>query len=183
MGKKTTIAKLAAACFALVPASSHAEAPAPLQSYPSTLPAGRTLFNVASRLGILNLVSAYALALDNSDAEAWFRLFAGDAVFVDGTGGGPPVALSGTELRKHWADRIEALNKAGVKQRHLLSNIVLLEETPKTAHISAVGLLATTRDGKAFKAVAALNDEAWLVNVNGEWKIARWNDFADSPVE
>jgi hypothetical protein len=177
------MATLAAACFVLAPPSSRAETPAPLQSYSSTLPAGRTLFNVASRLGILNLVSAYALALDNSDAEAWFRLFADEAVFVDGTGGGPPVALSGTELRKHFSERVEALRKAGVKQRHLLSDVVLLEETPTKAHISVVGLLATTQDGKAFKAVAALNDEAWLVNVNGEWKIARWNDFSDSPVE
>ncbi len=162
---------------------AKSQTPGPLSTYPATQPAGRTLFNVASRLGILNLISAYALALDNSDADAWFKLFADDAVFTAGNPGEPPVVLSGDEFRKTWRDRIEAFTKTGVKRRHLLSNVVLLEETPIKAHVSVVGLLTETLDGKSFKPLATLNDEAWLINRNGDWKIQRWNDFPDSRVE
>ena len=173
----------AAFCFGFGLQAAQSQTPAPLSSYPSTQPAGRTLFNVASRLGILNLISAYALALDNSDADAWFKLFADDAVFTAGNPGEPPVVLTGEEFRKTWRDRIEALKKMGIRRRHLLSNVVLLEDTPTKAHVSVVGLLTETQDEKAFKPLATLNDEAWLINQNGDWKIQRWNDFPDSRVE
>jgi hypothetical protein len=167
-------------CLALGCEAAKAQAPGPLLSYPSAAPAGRTLFNVADRLAILNLVSAYSLAFDTCDAEAFFKLFADDAVVATGTPGAPPVVLSGAEFRKTWGDRIEALKKTGARRRHLMSNVVFLEETPRKAHISVVGLLANTQDGATFKPVAILNYEGWLVNQNGEWKIQRWNDFPDS---
>ncbi len=173
----------AACCISLGLPAADAQTAGPLLSYPSAAPAGRTIFNVANRLAILNLVSAYALALDNSDADAWFKLFTDDAVFAAGTPDAPPVVLSGAEFRKSLSDRIEALKTAGARRRHLMSNVVILEETPTKAHINVVGLLTITEGDKTFKPVATFNDEGWLVNQNGEWKIQRWSDFPDSAVE
>jgi ketosteroid isomerase-like protein len=154
----------------------------PLQSYAATAPAGRSDFDVADRLAIINLIGTYSLAYDNYDADAWFDLFTPDAVFAVGTPGMKPLVLSGDAMRKAWRARIANFKSTGNKRRHLMSNIVFLEQTGTTAHVSIVGLLTNAKDGKTFTAVSSLNYEGWFVKINGVWKISRWHDFPDTGV-
>ena len=44
--------------------------------------AGKTDFDVADRLALTNLISAYSIQIDTFNLDAWFDLFTADAVFV-----------------------------------------------------------------------------------------------------
>jgi ketosteroid isomerase-like protein len=153
-----------------------------LKTYtPDTNP-GRTDFDVADRAAIANLIDAYAFAYDNAEAASWFSLFTGDAVFVAGQPGQEAVAFTGDGFRTFWTDRLKTFSTSGNVRRHLMSNILFLEETADTAHVSVVGLLTNAKDGKTFSAVSSLNYEGWLVKGPDGWKIQRWHDFPDADV-
>lgn len=154
----------------------------PLRSFATSGAAGRTDFDCLDRLAVKNLVDTYALAYDNYQAESWFDLFTDDAVFVVGIPGQPPVEQSGEAFRSFWRDRMSTFSSSGNQRRHLMSNIVFLEQTGTTVHASVVGLLTNTANGRAFAPMAALNYEGWFVKTNGIWKISRWHDFPDGPV-
>lgn len=141
---------------------------------------GRTDFNPADRLAIENLISAYAFAYDNREADAWFSLFTEDAVFVAGEPGAEPVAFSGAPFRTFWRERMKAFGSTGNMRRHLMANILFLDQTDDTAHVSVVGLLTNAKDGRDFAAVSSLNYEGWLVKQPDGWKIKRWHDFPDA---
>ncbi|MCX2929479.1 nuclear transport factor 2 family protein [Mycobacterium sp. CVI_P3] len=157
----------------------HAE---PLRTFSADGAAGRTDFDCRDRLAIKNLVDTYALAYDNYLADEWFELFTDEAVFVAGVPGLEPVELRGADFRNFSRDRMSAFRTSGNQRRHLMSNMVFLEQTQTTARASVVGLLTNTANGTAFAAVAALNYEGWFVKQNGVWKISRWHDFPDGPV-
>lgn len=71
---------------------------------------------------------------------------------------------------------------SGNVRRHLMPNILFLDQTAETAHVSVVGLLTNAKDGKTFGDVTSLNYEGWLVKGPKGWKIQRWHDFPDSVV-
>ncbi|MEW5421228.1 nuclear transport factor 2 family protein [Amorphus sp. 3PC139-8] len=151
-----------------------------LRSYAPTVNPGSTDFDVADRMAIVNLISAYAFAYDNTEAEAWLDLFTPDAVFVAGVPGQTPVSFSGDNFRTFWTKRMAAFRSSGNLRRHLMPNILFLDQTADTAHISVVGLLTNAADGKTFSAVSSLNYEGWLVKGPNGWKIQRWHDFPDA---
>ncbi|QPC43027.1 nuclear transport factor 2 family protein [Kaustia mangrovi] len=156
---------------------------APLRDYaPSTNP-GSTDFDVADRAAIANLIYAYSFAYDNGEADAWFSLFTPDAVFVAGVPGGEAVAFKGDGFHKFWRARMKTFRTSGNMRRHLMSNILFLDQTATTAHVSVAGLLTNAKDGKTFNAVSSLNYEGWLVKGKDGWKIQRWHDFPDAPVQ
>lgn len=166
----------------LPPGASLAPEVKPLTSYALAENAGATDFDVADRMAIENLIYAYAFAYDNYDAKAWLDLFTPDAVFVAGTPGSTPVSFTGEGFRKFWTARMAEFAKSGNRRRHLMSNILFLDQTKNTAHVSVVGLLTNAKDGKTFSTVTSLNYEGWLVKGAGGWKIQRWHDMPDAPV-
>lgn len=155
---------------------------APLLAFHPTANPGRTDFNAADRLAIENLINAYAFAYDNRDADAWFSLFTDDAVFVAGVPGAKPVAFTGAPFRAFWRARMKEFSSSGNLRRHLMANVLFLDQTADTAHVSVVGLLTNAKGGKDFSAVSSLNYEGWLVKGADGWKIKRWQDFPDAPV-
>lgn len=150
----------------------HAYAP---ETYP-----GSTAFDPADRLAIANLLYAYSFAYDNYEASAWLSLFTPDAEFYTGLPGGPSVVFKGDGFRAFWTKRMADFRSSGNQRRHLMSNILFLEQTEDTAHISVVGLLTNAKDGKTFTAVSSLNYEGWLVKDDDGWKIQRWYDYPDA---
>lgn len=173
------------------PASAEAELPEgaslapdvkPLTSYAPKENPGATDFDPEDRLAIENLLYAYSFAYDNYEAEAWLSLFTDDAVFVAGTPGQPSVSFTGEGFRNFWTERMKTFAKSGNRRRHLMSNILFLDQTEDTAHVSVVGLLTNAKDGKSFSAVTSLNYEGWLVKGRQGWKIKRWHDLPDAPV-
>ena len=155
---------------------------AALKTYTPSASPGRTDFDVADRAAIANLIHAYAFAYDNGEAETWFSLFTPDAVFVAGQPGTDAIAFTGDGFHTFWSDRLKAFAASGDVRRHLMANILFLEETADTAHVSIGGLLTNARDGKTFEAVSSLNYEGWLVKGADGWKIQRWHDFPDVDV-
>ena len=188
------------------PASAEAELPKgaslapdvkPLTSYAPKENPGAVDFDPEDRLAIENLLYAYSFAYDNYEAEAWLSLFTDDAVFVAGTPGETPVAFTGEGFRSFWTERMKAFASSGNRRRHLMSNILFLDQTETTAHVSVVGLLTNAKDGKTvsatellknakdakrFTVVTSLNYEGWLVKGPKGWKIERWHDLPDAPV-
>lgn len=173
------------------PASAEAELPKgaslapdvkPLTSYAPKANPGHADFDAGDRLAIENLIYAYSFAYDNYEAEAWLSLFTDDAVFVAGTPGQPSVSFTGEGFRNFWTERMKTFAKSGSRRRHLMSNILFLEQTEDTAHVSVVGLLTNAKDGKTFTPVTSLNYEGWLVKGPEGWKIERWHDLPDAPV-
>ncbi|MFG1266797.1 nuclear transport factor 2 family protein [Xanthobacter sp. DSM 14520] len=154
----------------------------PLRVFTPPRNPGSTGFSAVDRLAIENLIRAYSLAYDNGQADAWLGLFTDDAVFVAGVPGGPAVAFSGEGFRAFWRERMKGFAASGNVRRHLMSNIVFIDQSDAAAHVSVVGLLANTSDGRTFSVVSSLNYEGWLVKGADGWKIARWHDFPDAPV-
>lgn len=166
---------------ALPEGASASDAKALLSYAPAGNPGG-TDFDVADRAAIANLIYAYAFAYDNGEADAWFSLFTEDAVFVAGVPGEGAIAFTGKGFRDFWRARMKEFATSGSMRRHLMSNILFLDQTADTAHVSVVGLLTNAKDGKTFSAVSSLNYEGWLVKGPQGWKIERWHDFPDSVV-
>ena len=143
---------------------------------------GSVDFDAADRLAIANLLYAYSFAYDNYEADAWFKLFTDDVVFVAGVPGAGAVSFTGDGFRTFWRERMQQFSTSGNQRRHLMSNILFLQQTADTAHVSVAGLLTNAKDGKTFTAVSSLNYEGWLVKGPDGWKIKRWHDFPDAPV-
>lgn len=190
--KTLVVAALAASLLALpVEAAAAAETGVPqgatvagevaaLRTYAPASNPGGTDFDVADRAAIANLISAYAFAYDNCEADAWLDLFSPDAVFVAGLPGTQPLSFTGDGFRAFWTERMNAFRSSGNLRRHLMSNILFLDQTADTAHVSVVGLLTNAKDGKTFSAVSSLNYEGWLAKGPDGWKIERWHDFPDA---
>ena len=161
--------------------ASVSDAKALLSYTPESNPGG-TDFDVADRAAIENLIYAYSFAYDNGAADAWFSLFTDDAVFVAGVPGEGAVSFTGEGFRDFWRERMKEFATSGNMRRHLMSNILFLDQTADTAHVSVVGLLTNAKDGKTFSTVSSLNYEGWLAKGPQGWKIKRWHDFPDSAV-
>ena len=74
-----------------------------------------------------------------------------------------------------------AFATSGNMRRHLMSNMLFLDQTADTAHVSVVGLLTNAKDGKTFSAVSSLNYEGWLTKGPQGWKSSSAGiDFPDS---
>ncbi|MEJ8573797.1 nuclear transport factor 2 family protein [Microbaculum marinum] len=171
-----------AAAQAVPEGGTLAKDAAALRSYVPSGNPGATDFDVADRAAIANLIRAYSLAYDNGEADTWFSLFTPDAVFVAGVPGEPAVAFTGEGFRSFWTERLKTFGASGNVRRHLMSNIVFLDQTDTTAHVSVVGLLTNAKDARTFSAVTSLNYEGWLTKGPDGWKISRWHDFPDAPV-
>lgn len=151
----------------------------PLENYKSSNNAGSTHFNATDRLAINNLIQTYALTYDNYNISEWLNLFTDDALFVVGIPGGPAIEQSGETFRKFWIERGEQFKLSGNKRRHLMSNLVFIEETDTSAHLSIIGLLVNVKDKSEMSVISPLNYEGWFLKKNGVWKIKRWHDFPD----
>ncbi|QIB36086.1 nuclear transport factor 2 family protein [Ancylobacter pratisalsi] len=151
-----------------------------LRSYAPGVNPGATEFDAIDRAAIANLIYAYAFAYDNGEPDAWLGLFTQDAVFVAGVPGQTPVSFTGEGFRTFWTERMKTFRSSGNLRRHLMSNILFLDQTADTAHVSVAGLLTNAKDGKTFSAVSSLNYEGWLVKGPAGWKIACWHDFPDA---
>ena len=153
---------------------------AALRTYAPAGNPGGTDFDVADRAAIANLIYAYSFAYDNGEAGAWLGLFTPDAVFVAGVPGQTPISFTGAGFRAFWTERMKDFRSSGNLRRHLMSNILFLDQTADTAHVSVVGLLTNAADGKTFSAVSSLNYEGWLAKGPDGWRIQRWHDFPDA---
>ena len=165
---------------AVPPGATAAADVAALRSYAPAGNPGRTDFDVADRAAIANLITAYSFAYDNGEADAWLGLFTPEAVFVAGIPGQTPISFTGDGFRAFWTERMKEFRTSGNLRRHLMSNVLFLDQTADTAHVSVVGLLTNANDGKTFSAVSSLNYEGWLTKGPDGWKIERWHDFPDA---
>ena len=141
--------------------------------------AGSTNFNVTDRVALTQLIHAYAIEVDRFNIDGWFALFTDDAVFSVGMPGMTPVEQTGETFRSFWRKRFGDFERSGNRRKHLISNIMFVEQTDSTAHAVISGLITNAKDGKTFSVVSGVDYEGWFVKKDGVWLINRWNDRPD----
>ena len=141
--------------------------------------AGATDFNVTDRVALTQLIHAYAIEVDRFNIDGWFALFTDDAVFSVGLPGMTPVEQTGEAFHSFWRSRFGDFERSGNRRKHLISNILFVEQTDSTAHAVISGLITNARDGKTFSVVSGVDYEGWFVKQDGVWRIKRWNDRPD----
>ena len=141
--------------------------------------AGDTRFNVADRVALTHLIHGYAIEVDRFNIDGWFKLFTDDAVFSVGLPGMTPVEQTGEAFRSFWRTRFGEFERSGNRRKHLISNILFVEQTDSTAHAVISGLITNAKDGKTFTVVSGVDYEGWFVKQGGVWRIKRWNDRPD----
>jgi len=151
----------------------------PPTNYKKSSAAGSTQFDATDRLAILNLINTYAHTSDNHEIEKWLDLFVYDAAFARGKPGTALEEKSGDEFRSYWR-KSNAVSKAKGRSRlHLISNVTFLNQTPRSAYVSVVGLLADQDTNAKASMPAIVNYQGWLVKQKGVWLISRWHDLAE----
>ena len=145
----------------------------------ATRNAGDTRFNVADRTALTHLIHAYAIEVGRCNIEGWFTLFTDDAVFSVALPGMTPVEQTGDSFRSFWRARSGEFERSGNRRKHLISNILFVEQTDRTAHAVISGLITNAKDGKTFTVVSGVDYEGWFVKQGGVWRIKRWNDLPD----
>ncbi|MCP9787201.1 nuclear transport factor 2 family protein [Cyanobium sp. N5-Cardenillas] len=141
--------------------------------------AGATNFNVTDRMALTQLIHAYAIEVDRFNIDGWFALFTDDAVFSVGLPGMAPVEQTGESFRSFWRTRFGDFERSGNRRKHLISNILFVEQTDSTSHAVISGLITNAKDGKTFSVVSGVDYEGWFVKKDVAWLINRWNDRPD----
>ena len=141
--------------------------------------AGATNFNVTDRVALTQLIHAYAIEVDRFNIDGWFALFTDDAVFSVGMPGMTPVEQTGEVFRSFWRKRFGDFERSGNRRKHLISNILFVEQTDSAAHAVISGLITNAKDGKTFSVVSGVDYEGWFVKKDAVWLINRWSDLPD----
>jgi hypothetical protein len=179
--RRVVIAGAATATAALALAGCST-APKSAESAPATAgsgAAGSTNFNVTDRVALTQLIHAYAIEVDRFNIDGWFALFTDDAVFSVGMPGMTPVEQTGEVFRSFWRKRFGDFERSGNRRKHLISNILFVEQTESTAHAVISGLITNAKDGKTFSVVSGVDYEGWFVKKDAVWLINRWSDLPD----
>jgi len=162
-----------------VPTAEIKEIPiTPPASHKKSSAAGNTQFDATDRLAILNLINTYAHNYNNHEIEKWFELFVHDPVFARGKPGTTLEEKSGEEFRSYWRKSNAASKAKGLSRLHLISNVTFLNQTPRSAYVNVVGLLADVDTDTKASMPAIVNYQGWLVKQKGVWLISRWHDLA-----
>lgn len=182
--RRAFIARAAAAGAVLAPVLTAVLPPATAGAYPSNAmgssPYGSTNFNVTDRVALYQLIYAYGIEIDRYNVEGWFQLFTPNAVFTVGFPGMTPVEQTGEAFRSFWRSRFAEFQRSGNLRKHLICNIVFVEQTDFFAHAIISGLITNSKDGKVFSTVSGVDYEGWFVKRDGVWYIDRWDDRPDT---
>ena len=145
-------------------------------------PAGMTDFNVSDRLAIQNVISSHFLNLDSCQIDAWIANYTDKATFVAVIAG---VQYEADRLvfQEFFRERFHNFRENGVQRRHLVSNLLFVDQSDNAAHIKANGLLLTTTNGVEPEIVGGLTYEGWFVKRKGVWKIVKWVVRGDTNIE
>lgn len=130
---------------------------------------------LADRVAIIELVSNYAHALDNYDADAWVNCFTEDAIH-EVQAGDSTIRFAGRDMLKKFVDaHIQLLPGT----RHLMTNHVVTIDGDYAKHkCTLTGTVA--RPDKVYLFVSG-SYESDVVKVNGEWKIKHRLTHVDNP--
>lgn len=139
-------------------------------------------FDVTDRFEILNIVSLYSLLYDDGNAGDWTMLFTEEASFT--VHEALPVASTNTftgrkQLHNVATNAIENRGRIG-QERHLLTNVAVVEQSRDAAEIAAILLLVrTSPDGRTVSETPG-RYTGHLVKTNDGWKIDRWYVHLDA---
>ena len=98
---------------------------------------GRTDFDVADRLAILNLVNSYSEGYDLDNFDEWLKLFTDDIVCKVKLGNQPEGTYAGDEFRKFLRDYRTYSADSNIVPRHFISNLSVKQQSSKLAKVVA----------------------------------------------
>ena len=133
----------------------------------------------ANRLGIRELVDAYAHCADRPDAEGQKALFAEDThfvVYMDGQDSEPTQVLDGREA---LTPVFEDLNRYQATQHFNGQSTIALEGDRATGESYCIAHHLFTDDGERKLMVAWLRYGDTFVKLNGAWLFAERNLYVD----
>ena len=133
---------------------------------------GRSDFNVADRLAILEVLGTYANELDNFNVDAWIAQFTEDAVFV-GVDSGRRIEADRNVFERIFRERFRVFKDNGDQRRHIQSNVQFAAQTRDAAKVQYNAAVFTTNRYGPVQVALTIHCETWLVKRNGVWKIAR----------
>lgn len=134
---------------------------------------GQVEFSVENRLAIHNVIYAYAFYIDYYDYENWFALYDEDAKFYIKNAGKPPFEVR--NFRSVAQTRFEKFKSDGIRRRHMMSNIIIDEQSNSNAHGVIMATLISLQNGKT-ELITTIRYEGWFKKVDGVWKISKWVD-------
>ena len=128
------------------------------------------------RQQILDLISAYSYAWDGKDIEGYLALYAKDCIWEAYPSGAsaPTVRTTGRdELRAVAAQRLAALQQAGIQSRHYQTNTLLaVGADGQIEGTTMLNLMWQVPGGKPYTVTTGIYRDLF-VKVDGGWKIAR----------
>ena len=140
---------------------------------------GVTDFSAAERLAIQNVIASHFLNLDSFEIDTWMTNFAPGATFVAESGNNR-YEWDRAEFEKFFRERFKGFKREGKQRRHIISNILFVEQANQSARVMAKGLLLSTTRGGPAELVGGLTYEGVFIKNEGEWRIAKWTVRADT---
>jgi len=131
-------------------------------------------FDVRDRLEILDLLHRYSHYWDGHDFESFCDLFVEEPTVVAKLRGEEQGRLEGRAGLASLNVRNEAFREAGVQRRHLMTNVIVDDQTETSARVAAyVGLFSTSSNGE-LTTVTTVRYSGEVVRALGGWRIQLW---------
>ena len=133
-----------------------------------------TDFDVRDRLEILDLLHRYSHCWDGHDFAGFCDLFVAEPTVVAKLRGEEQGRLEGRAGLVSLNARNEAFREAGVQRRHLMTNVIVDDQTEAFARVAAyVGLFSTSSDGD-LTTVTTVRYSGEVIRSSEGWRIQLW---------
>ena len=139
------------------------------------------LAEVALRLELQDLYTAYAAALDTDALERWPEFFTEYCHYritsADNYEAGMPLGLIYASSQAMLRDRVSALREANIyepqRYRHLIANLAIAEDERQTVDVTANFLVVRTMQDGAMTLFAAGRYVDQVVPTTAGWRFSR----------
>jgi hypothetical protein len=138
---------------------------------------------IADRLAILNQMTAYSYLIDEGRWDAWFKLFAPDALVEVTVPTLGTIIVKGEGFREFTNLRyvVPAVGSTA-QRRHTMGNVHVTEQTATTAKVRSYMFISTVPKADKLNILTSGTYNATMEKRNGKWLITRWYIQADAPL-
>jgi hypothetical protein len=141
--------------------------------------AGHTVFNQADRLAVRNLLAAYYMTYDEAMVDANADLFWSESEFIVRFPDREDMVITKESWINLITERFKVFKEMKLQRRHLMGEILFLEETENSIHTVNNGLAISVIDQKETILSQSLLYELWFEKRESVWKINRFKIILD----
>jgi hypothetical protein len=144
--------------------------------------AGYTEFNVEDRMAVKNLLSAYCMTYDEKKIDQCADLFWSELEFTAALPNREAINLDKNGWQKTMLERARVFREQGIQSRHVLGEVMFLEENDKIIHTVNNGLAVRAIQQKDTRSLPMLY-ETWFEKRNETWKIIKFKIILDAVID